>query len=132
MLGEGRQAQILTTCLAVMLAGCATSPIALSRATPDQLKPIATIKLCDAYIANNQAKLLDEIRARNEFSAEDLAAISTHSLRVGMTEKAARCSRGDTYITTKIALDPGVTKWVFWDSGGYLFIKDGIVTSFRN
>jgi hypothetical protein len=117
-------------CLAGILAGC-TSNLALERASPEKLKTVSTQNLCDLYSVSNQTRVIDELRGRKEFTDQDLEAIAAHSMRVGMTEQAARCSWGTLYVVHKVA-GGDVARWGYFQTSGYLFVDNGAVTSFHN
>jgi hypothetical protein len=123
---------ILAVCLAGLVGGCATSPRALATMSPRGLKTVPTVKLCDAYQFNNQTSLLNEIHERHEFTEEDFALLSTHAMRVGMSEAAARCSWGDNYFVAPGTRHAETQKWVYGLSKAFVFIRAGVVVNYEN
>jgi hypothetical protein len=117
--------------LAGILAGCTSIPAIEHASSPEKLKTFSTQALCDAYGHSNQARLLDELRGRGQFSDQDLEAIGAHAMRVGMTDKAAQCSWGTDYAVFKVAGGDSV-RWVYLLKTSTLFVDNGAVTGFQN
>lgn len=118
-------------CLVGILAGCTSIPAIEHASSPEKLRAFSTQDLCNAYGHSHQARILDELRGRSEFNNADLEAIGAHSMRVGMADKAARCSWGTDYAVFKVPGGASV-RWVYLLTPSYLFVENGAVTGFRN
>jgi hypothetical protein len=118
--------------LAVALVGCA-SPLGLSMSSPERLHQAYFYDLCDSWLVMRDPRVLEELRSRNLYSAEEMAQITRHTISVGMSASAARCSWGGSFREhTSELFGSSMLIQRAYDSGAYVYIQDAKVSGYQN
>lgn len=127
--------------LALTLGGCAIT------VPPDRAKAMSSEQLCDLYKFNTRfgpekgQALKEELLKRQVISTDDWDAISSGTLRTGMSRLALFCLLGDPYsrlhgkINTTVVGNKKSEQFVYErPSNGfiYVYVTDGLVTGWQH
>jgi hypothetical protein len=77
-----------------LLSACAGSPMAISKATPEELKKFDNVQLCDAYYHGRAPHVKAEIEARKFVTEDEWPAIEKKQVKIAMNEAAVHCAWG--------------------------------------
>ena len=118
--------------LAAALTGCA-SPMGISMSSPEQLHQAYFYDLCDSWLVMKDPRVLDELRSRHLYTAEEMGQITNHTISVGMSASAARCSWGGSYDENVSNFGGGpLYQRAYRDSNAYVYVRDDKVTGYQN
>jgi hypothetical protein len=106
-------------------AGCAT--LFLLAAAPTD-----TQSLCETWRNTKKPAVFAEIERRKEFTARDLDLIERRKIKVGMTEKAMRCSWGPPQRSHRTTTSAGTTTQHVYRDTIYIYVEKGIVVSWQD
>lgn len=116
--------------LAGILAGCA-SPAGLSMSSPERLHQAYFYDLCDGWLVMKDPRVLEELKSRNLYSAQEMEQIKGHTISVGMSQSAARCSWGTAFTEHHTEFGSGLlVQWVYRDSSARVYIQDAKVSGY--
>ena len=82
----------------VFLSGCANSPFTISMKSPEQLKSVPDIQLCDAYASFKNDKLKNELISRAFLTDKEWLYIEKQGVFIGMSKKALFAARPNIYL----------------------------------
>ena len=146
--------KIIAICLALILSGCAGSPIAIFNMSPEELRSVDVKELCSAYAhpwAAKESKIRAELLSRDveivkdpsvrggysvigtlPFTAREWQAIDARRIFVGMSENALICSWGLPDSCGGITRSSyGPTQYAYQSCEGYsshfVYVEDGTV-----
>ena len=144
--------KIIAICLALILSGCAGSPIAIFNMSPEELRSVDIKELCNAYAHPwaPKEKIRAELRSRDveivkdsnvrggysvigtRFTDRDWQAIDARHIFVGMSESALICSWGLPGSCGDITRSSyGPTQYAYQSCDGYsssfVYVEDGTV-----
>jgi hypothetical protein len=106
-------------------AGCAT--LFLLAAAPTD-----TQSLCETWRNTKKPAVFAEIERRKEFTARDLDLIERRKIKVGMTEKAMRCSWEPPQRSHRTTTSAGTTTQHVYRDTIYIYVEKGIVVSWQD
>ncbi|WP_290890620.1 hypothetical protein [Arenimonas sp.] len=122
---------------ALTIAGCASSPLALSVAGKDALQAESADKLCFAYALMKPAGVRAELERRQLFTAQEWQRIEKGYWWVGMSEAALLCSQGKPAVVNQTVTAAGVSsQYVFEECRSYCprryaYVRNGLVTALQ-
>lgn len=122
----------LSVVLVAILAGCA-SPMGISMSSPEQLHQAYFYDLCNSWLVMKDSNALEELRRRNLYTSHEMEQIRQHTISVGMTASAARCSWGTSFTEHTSEFGSGLLlQWVYRDSNALVYIQEGQVSGYQN
>jgi len=78
----------------LLFVGCAGSPLRIALMSPEELKNVTSIDLCDAYHQDHSQKVKAELIERGVIPEDDWSHIDKEEIAVGMTDVSLICSWG--------------------------------------
>jgi hypothetical protein len=122
------------------LAGCAGSPIALSSASPAQLKNEPTLNIAAAYNHSPKKELLDELTSRKALNTLDISALRNNSgVSIGMSKVGMIASMGKwDKINRTVNASGSFDQYIYgtacapYCKRAYVYLQNDIVTSWSN
>ena len=88
--------------------------------------------LCSRFGRYRAAEDRAEIRKRKIISQSEWPLIEAHKIRVGMSEVALLCSFGAPEVVHRTVTSALVQKQYVYGDGLYVYVENGLVTSFQN
>jgi len=105
----------------------------ISMSSPERLHLAYFYDLCDSWLVMRDARVLEELRSRHLYTPEEMAQITNHTISVGMSASAARCSWGGSYYENVSNFGSGsLYQRVYRDTNAYVYIRDDKVTGYQN
>jgi hypothetical protein len=119
-----------------VLMGCAGSPVAISRSTPEELAQLDDATLCRAIAQNIGAeRARTELRRRNALTEEEWAKIARKDIGIGDRGLLLLCSAGEPTVINRTVTAYGETQqWVYRNAGvksSYIYLTKGRISSFQ-
>jgi len=129
--------------LASMLVGCVT-------ATPPDVSKMSIADVCEGYKRNldiqsigatgrfltgssYDSRYAKEIERRDFFSEEEKQLIRDQKVQMGMRSELLRCIFGyPSDINRTVTSNSTSEQWVFRNHGWYVYVENGVVTSWQN
>jgi hypothetical protein len=94
--------------------------------------PTDTQYLCETWRKTQNPAVFTQIEGRKEFSAKELDLIKRRKIKVGMSEKAMRCSWGHPQRSHRQASSAGVSTQHVYRDTVYIYVEKGIVVSWQD
>jgi hypothetical protein len=91
----------------------------------------STFELCEEFNRNGRKSAGAELVRRKAFTDRQWQLIQRNRIEVGMPEDALICSWGRTKVNRTVTARHTHMQYVY-DSGAYVYVDDGIVTSFQD
>lgn len=133
---------VVTALVAILVTGCAGSPIWVLTQSPEELQYVALEDLCNAnpYIMSQPRapNIHNELRRRDIFSPEELRAVIDQRVFVGMTRRAATCALGPPNDINRTVTAVGEREQLVYRQIGYrrtrvyVYIEAGVVTGYQD
>jgi len=124
----------------ISLSGCAGSPAQLGMMSPEELNQQPSLVLCNAYHVLGSDKVKEELLKRGEITDDEWSLIEGEQYRIGMSELSLICSLGKP--NYKGAINKSAGSWgtkkqyvypsIYSSKRTYIYVRNGIVTSYQN
>jgi len=121
--------------VAIIIVGCAGSPLAISLMSAGDLKNVSNPQLCAAYAYSKSKTVKAELVDRNLFNDKEWRAIQGGDVFVGMSKNAMLASRPNLCLTgiSKIG-DYGMVeiyKEMATSVDAYIYVRDEQVAGYQ-
>ena len=134
--------RILLLTLILLTSGCETlQPTPVSKMTIQEV--------CENYYVNKKNKSLgkvgmifgayynpsfsEELYKRNFFTEDELSLIEFEKIQIGMRKEVLPCLFGNPDAINKTVSSYGTNEqWVYRSVGWYIYVEDGVITSWQN
>ena len=121
--------------MAIIIAGCAGSPLAISLKSEAELKTVPDMQLCAAYAYSKSKTVRAELVGRNLFNDKEWKAIEKGDVFVGMSKNAMLAARPNLYLTGISQIgDYGIVeiyKEMATTVDAYIYVRDEQVAGFQ-
>ena len=105
----------------------------ISMSSPERLHQAYFYDLCDSWLVMRDPRALEELRSRHIYTDEEMGQITRHTISVGMSASAARCSWGTAFTEHSTEFGSGLLiQRVYRDSNAYVYIQDAKVSGYQN
>lgn len=94
--------------------------------------PTDTQSVCTSWRQSQNPAVFAELERRKEFTAKELDLIKRRKIKVGMSEKAMRCSWGAPQRSHRSATSAGVKTQHVYHDRYYIYVERGMVVSWQD
>ena len=112
----------------------ASSPPKPHRYTAAQIRGESTQQLCSHVRGGDTmaAMAIDELKRRNSLTPDELRLVRVHSIQIGISEIALKCSWGEPQHQTRTVMAGGASiQWIYGERN-YVYTAKGVVTAYQD